>query len=52
MIEKLTDQQLAQRLDMVERMIGRADPKDLPALNAMFQKLIDEQVRRDIEVTK
>ena len=45
---KLTDQQIESRLAMIEKMIARADPKDLPSLNATFQKLIEEQVRRDL----
>jgi hypothetical protein len=45
----LTDEQIASRLDMLERMIASADGKDLPALTRTFQRLLDEQVRRDLE---
>jgi hypothetical protein len=45
----LTDAQIESRLDMLESMIRRADRKDLPYLNATFQRLLDEQVRRDLE---
>ena len=48
MLNRLTDKQIADRLDMVERMIAEADAKDLPSLNVTFQKLLDEQVRRDL----
>ncbi len=47
---KLSDTQLEQRLAMVERLIvSERDEKNRPALNALFQKLLDEQVRRDLE---
>jgi len=50
MIEELTDEQLEQRLDMAERLVlNNRDPKSQPALNITFQKLLDEQVRRDAE---
>ncbi len=48
MIENLSDDQIEARLDLVEKLIARAQTKDLPALNATFQKLMDEQVRRDL----
>lgn len=41
---------LEQRLNMVERMIlEEQDPKNWPYLNHTFQKLLDEQVRRDLK---
>jgi len=47
-INNLTDEQIVYRLTLVERWIHlAADTKDLPHLNDIFQKLIDEQVRRD-----
>lgn len=49
-VENLTDEQLESRLNVIEQMIIKANAKDLPALNNMFQKLLDEQVRRDVEV--
>ncbi len=49
MLHALTDQQIDQRLTLVEGLIWTCDdPKRLPALNQTFQKLIDEQVRRDL----
>jgi ribosome-binding protein aMBF1 (putative translation factor) len=50
--QDLTDEQLAHRLDMMEKLIARADTKDLPYHNDTFQKLLDEQVRRDLLKTK
>lgn len=50
MITKLTNEQIESRLNMLEALIAKADAKDLPALNATFQKLLDEQVRRDLEL--
>lgn len=49
MLAKMTDEQIDARLDSIERMISKADAKQLPALNQTFQRLIDEQVRRDLE---
>jgi hypothetical protein len=46
---KLTDQQIECRLNMLEKRIAQADPKDLPYLNRIFQALFDEQVRRDLD---
>jgi hypothetical protein len=48
MVEDLSDEQVQCRLHALERMIARADAKDLPALNRTFQLLLDEQVRRDL----
>lgn len=48
MLDCLTDEQLSVRLDVVEKMIAAADWKDLPSLNLTFQRLLDEQVRRDM----
>lgn len=52
MLKDLSDEQIEQRLKMLEKMIYSADAKDLPALNATFQQLMDEQVRRDLKKTK
>lgn len=45
----LTTKQLEQRLGWVEGMIVTAHPKDLPALNQTYQRIMDELVRRDLE---
>lgn len=50
MIQDLSDEQIEARLAMLEGMIAKANHKDLPALNDTFQKLLDEQVRRDMLV--
>lgn len=48
-VENLTDAQLDARLQVMERLIAEArDVKSLPAYNSIVQKLIDEQVRRDL----
>ncbi len=47
-IENLSDEQLDSRLDTIQSMIANADTKSLPSLNKIFQKLIDEQARRDM----
>ena len=48
-LERFTDAALERRINTVETWIAaEADPKNLPALNAAFQKLLDEQVRRDL----
>lgn len=45
-----SDVLLEQRLNTVEALIAQErDPKNLPSLNLAFQKLLDEQVRRDLE---
>lgn len=44
----LSDEQIVSRLDILERMMATDDPKDLPAINRIFQLLIDEQVSRDL----
>jgi hypothetical protein len=47
MLEKLTDEQIESRLDMVELMIAsERDTETLKRLNHMFEKMIDEQIRR------
>jgi hypothetical protein len=48
-MKNLTDEQIRHRLDWVESMLWQAHQKDLPYLNITFQKLLDEQVRRDLE---
>ena len=42
----LTAEQIERRLAMLESMIARAHPKDLPYLNTTFQRLLEMQ--RDI----
>lgn len=50
MIQNLTDEQLEARMDLIEAKIhAEKDPKNLPTLNRIFQGLMDEQVRRDLE---
>lgn len=46
---RLTDAQIGHRLACLETIVARAHPQDLPALNRLFQTLLDEQVRRDLE---
>ncbi len=47
---KLTDSQIEERLTMVEGLIAiERDEKNRRALVVVFQKLLDEQVRRDLE---
>lgn len=49
MLARLSDDEIALRLNVVEQMILKErDVKSLPALNQMFQRLLDEQVRRDL----
>jgi hypothetical protein len=50
-VEDLSDEQIEARLGMLEARIARADVKDLPYLNDTYQKLLDEQVRRDLEAS-
>lgn len=45
----MTKDQLENRLEYVEDMINKANPKDLPYLNDLFQKLINRIVELDIE---
>lgn len=48
-VQHLTDEQIAHRLNVVERWIQKErDEKKLPTLNLLFQTLIEEQVRRDL----
>lgn len=50
MLKNLKDEQIEVRLDLLEKRISECmDVKSLPSLNLTFQKLIEEQVRRDIE---
>jgi hypothetical protein len=49
-IERMTDEALEQKLNVVEAMIWREkNPRNLPTLNSLFQILLAEQVRRDLE---
>lgn len=46
----LTDAQIESRLQMLERLIGQArHTEDLKTLNVTLQRLIEEQVQRDLE---
>lgn len=45
----LSDEAIIRKLDMLDRLIASASVKDLPALNAAYNRLISEQTRRDIE---
>lgn len=46
----LTTKQLEQRLSWVESLVSNeADPKNLPYHNAMYQRIIEELARRDVE---
>lgn len=48
--DRLTDEQIEAKLTALEGMILRErDWKTLPALNAAFQRLIAEQVRRELK---
>ena len=47
--ERLSDAAIEAKLNLVERMIGRCvDMHAAAALNACFQRLLEEQVRRDL----
>lgn len=49
-LREMSDTSLAMKLNLVELLILREpDWKKLPALNAAFRRLLDEQVRRDLE---
>lgn len=45
----MTAAQLETRLSFVEGLIARADPKDLPALNATHRRLMDRLVALDLK---
>ncbi len=50
MVVNLSTSQIEARLAALERMIADCrDIKSLPSLNATYQKLLDELVRRDLE---
>jgi hypothetical protein len=50
-LRNLTDEEIEQRLKIVENMIAKErDTKSLCNLNVIFQRLIDEQVSRDLEL--
>lgn len=44
----LTSETIERRLDTIERLIVKANAKDLPTLNRVFDKLLTELVQRDI----
>lgn len=47
---KLTDEQIEQRLTLVEKLIAKErNTTNLASLNVTYQRLIDEQVARDME---
>ncbi len=49
-VSSLSDEQIESRLNVLERLIQtEKDEKNLPALNATLQRLLDEQVRRDLD---
>ena len=49
-LKDFTDKEIEQRLKVIEQWIAaEKDYKNLPALNHMFQKLLDELARRDVE---
>ena len=49
--EEQTDhvKEIEKRLCMLEKLMATANPKDLPALNATYQKLMDKLVTSDVE---
>ena len=46
----MTNEEIEKRLFMLEKMMATAGAKDLPALNASYQKLMDKLVDSDISV--
>lgn len=44
----MTNEEIEKRLFMLEKMIAVANAKDLPALNASYQKLMDKLVDSDV----
>jgi hypothetical protein len=44
----MTKTQLETRLDFIEGLMNKASAKDLPGLNATFQKLMDRLVALDL----
>ena len=44
----MTAEDLERRLAYVEKLIAEANPKDLPYLNDLFQKLLDRLVALDL----
>jgi phage-related protein len=48
-VEDLPDDQLQARMEWIEGLIHGANVKDLPYLIELFNKLLNEQVRRDLE---
>ena len=50
MKQNLTLKQLEERLDWVENLIAtEKDPKNLPYHNSLYQSILDELARRDVE---
>jgi hypothetical protein len=50
MLSKMTDEMILSRMKFVEDKIAKATHvDDLKNLNTTYQKLLDEQVRRDLE---
>jgi hypothetical protein len=48
-VQDFSDEELDKRTSLAARLaMNCTDPKTQPAFNAAFQKLLDEQVRRDL----
>jgi len=45
----MTNEQIETRLTTLEKMMATANVKDLPALNAAYQKLMDKLVESDMK---
>ncbi len=49
-LRDMTDAELDQAADRMERIIGaEQDWKKLPLMNMLFQSIIEEQARRDVQ---
>jgi len=46
----MTNEQIETRLTTLEKMMATANPKDLPALNASYQKLMEKLADSDASV--
>jgi hypothetical protein len=46
----MTNEEIEKRLFMLEKMMTVANPKDLPALNASYQKLMEKLADSDASV--
>jgi hypothetical protein len=45
----MTAEEIEKRLNVLERIMATASIKDLPALNATYQKLMDKLVQIDLK---